>query len=105
MMASATQESASAAARNEHRNRASTPLRLIEIERASVVDMITGETLESEGVYSVGAMRELCPRCRTNHLKLVLRQKHVSQSHLFCEVCDQCFDARYLDGTSALAID
>jgi transcription elongation factor Elf1 len=56
-------------------------------------------------VYSVGAMRELCPRCRTNHLKLVLRQKHVSQSHLFCEVCDQCFDARYLDGTSALAID
>ncbi len=105
MMASATQESAAAAARNEHRNLASTPLSLIEIEHTSVVDAIREDLAQSEVVYSVGAMRELCPHCRTNHLKLVLRQKRVRQSHLFCEVCDKCFDARYLDGTSALAID
>lgn len=104
MMASATQKSA-AAARNEHRSLASTPLSLIEIERASVVDAVREEMAKSEGVYSVGAMRELCPHCRTNHLKLVLRQKRVRQSHLFCEVCDKCFDARYLDGTSALVMD
>ena len=105
MMASATQEPAKTAARNDHRSYASTPLNLIEIERVTVVDAIRDAYDEADGVYSVGAMRELCPHCRTNHLKLVLRQKRVRQSHLFCEVCDKCFDARYLDGSSALAID
>ena len=103
MMASATHEPATTV-RGEHRNLASTPLALVEIERARVVDMVREETGDPDGVYSVGAMRELCPHCRTNHLKLVLRQKRVSQSHLFCEVCDKCFDARYLDGTSALVM-
>ncbi|HEX7642852.1 MAG TPA: hypothetical protein VF472_11655 [Burkholderiaceae bacterium] len=104
MMATATHEASPNAGRNDHRSLASTPLSLIEIERAKVVDTIVEESADPEGVYSVGAMRELCPHCRTNHLKLVLRQKRVRQSHLFCEVCDKCFDARYLDGTSALAV-
>ena len=105
MMASATHNAAPNAARHDHRNRASTPLSLVEIERFTVVDtIIVEESAEPDGVYSVGAMRELCPHCQTNHLKLVLRQKHVRQSHLFCEVCDKCFDARYLDGTSALSV-
>lgn len=105
MMASATQETAQSAARNEHRHASSTPLNLIEIERVTVVDSVRDMHHEDDGVYSVGAMRELCPHCRTNHLKLVLRQKRVRQSHLFCEVCVRCFDARYLDGTSALEMD
>jgi len=105
MMASATQETAQSAARNEHRHASSTPLNLIEIERMTVVDSVRDMHDENDGVYSAGAMRELCPHCRTNHLKLVLRQKRVRQSHLFCEVCVRCFDARYLDGTSALEMD
>jgi hypothetical protein len=104
-MASATQKTAQTASRNDHRSYASTPLNLIEIERVTVVDAIRESYDEVDGVYSAGAMRELCPHCRTNHLKLVLRQKHVRQSHLFCEVCDKCFDAFYLDGSSALAND
>ena len=104
MMASATQDM-TAAARGDHRHRASTPLSLVEIERTAVVDAIRGEIEEADGVYAAGAMRELCPHCRTNHLKLVLRQKRVSRSHLFCEVCEKCFDACYLDGKSALGFD
>src|SRR6185437_15770578 len=90
MMASATHEPETTA-RGEHRSLASTPLSLIEIERAMVVDVIREGTEDGDGVYSVGAMRELCPNCLSNHLKLVLRQKRVSQPHLFCEVCDRCF--------------
>jgi hypothetical protein len=105
MMTSATQESAKSAARNEHRNTTATPLNLIEIERITVVDAIQEAHDDADGVYSAGAMRELCPHCRTNHLKLILRQKRVRQSHLFCEVCDRCFDAQYLDGTSALEFE
>ena len=105
MMASATQEHAKSAARNEHRHASATPLNLIEVQRITVVDTIMGSADESDGVFSAGPMRELCPHCRTNHLKLILRQKRVRQSHLFCEVCDKCFDARHLDGTSALEMD
>ena len=105
MMAGATQKQATSAARNEHRSYASTPLNLIEIERVSVVDAIIDLSDQEDGVYSAGAMRELCPHCRTNHLKLILRQKRVRQPHLFCEVCDKCFDARYLDGKSALSLE
>ena len=104
MMASATQEAATAA-RNDHRGQAPTLLDLIEIERITVVDAIRGEIEEADGVYAAGAMRELCPHCRTNHLKLVLRQKRVSRSHLFCEVCEKCFDACYTDGKSALSLE
>lgn len=93
------------AAHGEHRKLSATPLNLVEIDRAIVVNTITGDAAEEDGVYAVGAMRELCPHCRTNHLKLVLRQKRVSQSHLFCEVCVRCFDARHLDGSSALEMD
>jgi len=104
MMASATHEPVTAA-RGDHRSRASTPLNLVEIERVAVVDAIRGEIEEADGVYAAGAMRELCPHCRTNHLKLVLRQKRVSRSHLFCEVCEKCFDACYTDGKSALSLE
>jgi len=60
---------------------------------------------ESDGVFATGAMRELCPSCKSNHLKLVLRQKHVRHAHLYCENCEKCFDARNSDGSSALELD
>ena len=106
MQASASHQRSTAALQGEHRNRASTPLNLFEIERASVVDAIRqDEIAEPDGVYAVGAMRELCPHCQTSHLKLVLRQKRVRRSHLFCDACSRCFDARYLDGTPALEME
>ncbi len=56
-------------------------------------------------IVMAGTIRETCPACKTVHLKLVLRQKHVKQEHVFCEQCTRCFDARYPDGSSALLID
>jgi hypothetical protein len=115
MQASVSRESistapvASGALLNEHRQRVSTPLNLIEIDRATVVDAVRlddgSAASESDAVFAVGEMRELCPRCQIVHLKLILRQKRVHQSHLFCDGCEKCFDARYLDGTPALDIE
>ena len=108
---SATVPVGSGALMSEHRQRVSTPLNLIEIERSTVVDAVRlddGQEFaasEADAVFAVGEMRELCPRCQIVHLKLILRQKRVRQSHLFCDACEKCFDARYLDGTPALDIE
>jgi hypothetical protein len=54
-------------------------------------------------VTPVGQMREICPHCQTP-LQLVLRYKDVIRSHLYCDDCTRCFDPRYPDGSSALAL-
>ena len=90
----------------ENRNKNMNFFKLIEIERAEVVDSVEGENhLIADKVFAFGAMRELCPHCQSHHLKLVLRQKHVKQAHLFCDQCHACFDARNQDGSSALEMD
>ena len=106
MQTSASRNTARAAQQVNLREQVSTPLRLIEVERSSVVDtmrMHDGDMTDK--VQAMGTMRELCPHCRTTHLKLVLRQKRVRHAHLFCEQCEKCFDARNLDGAPALALD
>jgi hypothetical protein len=94
----------------DHRDKKVNELTMIEIDRATVVDSIRlddgfAPDFEPDGVFATGAMRELCPACKANHLKLVLRQKHVRHAHLYCENCDKCFDARNPDGSSALELD
>ena len=56
-----------------------------------------------KNVAMVGQMREMCPHCNAP-LQLVLRYKDVIRSHLYCEECTRCFDARYPDGSSALSL-
>jgi hypothetical protein len=91
---------------NENRHRQTELFSLVEIDRASVVDSVRdGDGHEVEGVYAMGAMREVCPACRGDRLKLVLRQKRVRHAHLFCVSCSKSFDARYSDGSSALELD
>jgi hypothetical protein len=90
----------------DNRNRNMGPFTLIEIDRANVVDQIRGSDMHvAESIFATGPMRELCPHCMTNHLKLVLRQKRVRHAHLFCQSCNRCFDARYPNGSSALSLD
>jgi len=97
-------------ASGDHRNKSINDFALIEIDRATVVDSIRLDDgfeagFEPDGVFATGAMREFCPSCKSNHLKLILRQKHVRHAHLYCEDCDKCFDARNPDGSSALELD
>ena len=94
------------AQRSDHRNKSTHEFMLIEIDRSNVVDSVRlDDGYESDGVFATGEMRELCPYCKVNHLKLVLRQKHVRHAHLFCDYCDKCFDARGADGSSVLELD
>jgi DNA-directed RNA polymerase subunit M/transcription elongation factor TFIIS len=51
-----------------------------------------------------GTVRETCPKCKHNQLRLVLRQANVRSAHLFCDKCSACFDAHYPHGRSALTI-
>ncbi|HEY8027673.1 MAG TPA: hypothetical protein VIF60_24245 [Burkholderiaceae bacterium] len=91
--------------RVNHRSTVTTPLRLLEVERASVVDAISpdsGAGSQYDTVFAMGTMRELCPHCNSTHLQLILRQKRVRHAHLFCDHCERCYDARYLDGAPAL---
>lgn len=55
-------------------------------------------------LLTFGTVREICPKCRSGHLKLVLRQSSVRIAHLFCADCASCFDARYANGAPALTI-
>jgi hypothetical protein len=90
----------------ENRHQRAESLVLTEIDRASVVDSIQdGEGTGTDGVCAIGGMRERCPSCMVEHLKLVLRQKRVRHAHLYCATCDKCFDAINPDGSSALELD
>lgn len=91
---------------NENRHKETELFDLIEVDRARVVDSFDDDgAFEQDAVYAVGAMREQCPACQADHLKLVLRQKRVRHAHLYCVSCNKCFDACYRDGSSALEFD
>jgi hypothetical protein len=106
MQAATIEPDSSINLRSDHRYKNTDPFTLIEIDRSSVVDSIRlDDGYVPDSVYANGLMRELCPQCKTNHLKLVLRQQRVRHAHLYCECCDKCFDARYPDGSSALVLD
>jgi hypothetical protein len=82
---------------------ADTQFILVELDPTLVL-AAAPERDDSADLRLFGQMRETCPECRTTHLQLVLRQKHVKLAHLFCLQCKKCFDACYPNGSSALAI-
>jgi hypothetical protein len=79
------------------------PLVLSELNPRAVVDHLDDEG-QPLHVLTFGTVREVCPKCRTGHLTLVLRQSAVRIAHLFCADCTSCFDAHYPNGTPALTI-
>lgn len=76
-------------------------LLLRELDRADVFDQSDPPVLP---LLSFGAVRETCPHCVGQHLRLILRQETVRIAHLFCEHCHACFDAHYANGRGALSI-
>ncbi|MBW8900455.1 MAG: hypothetical protein JF619_20545 [Massilia sp.] len=76
---------------------------LSELNPRMVIDHIDDEG-EPLHVQTFGSVREICPKCQSGHLKLVLRQSAVRMAHLFCSDCASCFDAHYPNGTPALTI-
>ncbi|MFD2366246.1 hypothetical protein [Pseudoduganella sp. GCM10020061] len=74
---------------------------LRELDPADVFDRPQALSLP---LLSFGTVRETCPHCAGQHLKLILRQETVRLAHLFCEHCHACFDARYANGRCALTI-
>lgn len=76
---------------------------LSELNPLVVVDQVDGEH-STLTLITFGNVREICPKCRQGHLKLVLRQTSVRLAHLFCAECESCFDARYANGAPALTI-
>lgn len=76
---------------------------LSELSPSAVVDHLDGEGIPLN-LLTFGSVREVCPKCRHQHLKLVLRQATVRVAHLFCADCASCFDAHYPNGAPALTI-
>lgn len=88
------------AARRRH---AGGTLVLSELDPLAVVDGLALENAPLD-LLTFGNLREICPKCRRSHLKLVLRQESVRMAHLFCADCESCFDAHYANGVPALSI-
>jgi hypothetical protein len=76
---------------------------LSELSPRAVVDHLDGEGIPLD-LLTFGNVREVCPKCKQSHLKLVLRQATVRIAHLFCAECESCFDAHYPNGKPALTI-
>ena len=76
---------------------------LSELNPRAVVDHLDDEG-QPLHVLTFGSVREVCPKCQSGHLKLVLRQSAVRMAHLFCADCASCFDAHYQNGSPALTI-
>jgi hypothetical protein len=76
---------------------------LSELNPRMVIDHFDEED-QTLHVLTFGTVREICPKCRTNRLNLVLRQSSVRIAHLFCADCTSCFDAHYENGAPALTI-
>ena len=76
---------------------------LSELNPRMVIDHLDDEA-QPLHVLTFGSVREICPKCRTHRLQLVLRQQAVRVAHLFCADCESCFDAHYPNGTPALTI-
>jgi len=87
----------------QRRNDAGDCLVLSELNPRMVVDHMDDEG-QPLHVLTFGSVRELCPKCQSGHLKLVLRQSSVRVAHLFCADCASCYDAHYSNGTPALTI-
>ena len=87
----------------QRRNDPDESLVLSELNPRMVVDHVDDEG-QPLHVLTFGSVRESCPKCRTGHLKLVLRQSSVRMAHLFCADCASCYDAHYPNGTPALTI-
>ncbi len=85
------------------RHHAASDLILSELNPRAVVDNV-GHDSAPLNLLTFGSVREVCPKCRRAHLKLVLRQASVRVAHLFCADCASCFDAHYADGAPALTI-
>jgi hypothetical protein len=75
---------------------------LCQVDPASVIDDAEEHGLVE--LQSFGAMRETCPHCQDERLRLVLRQTHVRAPHLLCPRCNACFDAHFADGRSAFSL-
>jgi hypothetical protein len=79
-------------------------LLLVEIAPFEAVDCVrVADGYLAGDIVVTGGLRECCPACQTEHLKLVLRQEHVKRAHMLCERCTRCFDARYPDGSPVFA--
>jgi hypothetical protein len=76
---------------------------LSELNPHAVIDHVDDDH-SAIHVLTFGSVRELCPKCRGSHLKLVLRQSAVRVAHLFCADCTSCYDAHYANGAPALTI-
>lgn len=76
---------------------------LSELNPEAVVDRLDGDEAPLN-LLTFGNVREVCPKCQHNQLKLVLRQATVRIAHLFCADCESCFDAHYANGRPALTI-
>jgi hypothetical protein len=76
---------------------------LSELDPCAVIDQLEPQDGAIE-LITFGTLRETCPHCVDSHLKLVLRQRLVRKAHLFCSDCLSCFDAHYVNGSSALTI-
>lgn len=76
---------------------------LSELNPHIVVDQLDNDDVPLN-LLTFGNVREVCPKCRHTHLKLVLRQNSVRMAHLFCADCEACFDAHYANGAPALTI-
>ncbi len=76
---------------------------LSELNPRMVIDHLEDDAQPLQ-LLTFGTVRETCPKCRSGHLKLVLRQSAVRMAHLFCPDCASCFDAHYQDGKPALTI-
>ena len=82
----------------------STVLALVELDpRVAVEGVLVDACFVADEVQLAGQMRERCPACGDVPLQLVLRYQHVIRSHLYCQQCTRCFDARFPDGRSALS--
>ncbi|QOY95639.1 hypothetical protein IM543_07270 [Massilia sp. UMI-21] len=85
------------------RHHADGNLVLSELNPLAVIDRLDGDSVPLN-LLTFGSVREICPKCRHTHLKLVLRQDSVRIAHLFCADCESCFDAHYPNGAPALTI-
>jgi hypothetical protein len=79
-------------------------LTLVELDKTMLADYLRVEDGNLEyDIAMADDMRETCPECKTNHLKLVLLQKGVKRAHMYCDKCTRCFDVIYAGETSVLA--
>jgi len=88
----------------DRREKTDTGLSLVQVDPRLVVRGVRAAAgLLVNDVTPVGNVREMCPHCN-KPLQLILRDKDVIRSHLYCTECTRCFDACYPDGRSALTL-